>query len=72
MTRQIYDDLDLLSELWKKHPYYFNDWEKKFAKSTVERFKLYGIRTNITDGQAESLKNTVKNVKRKSDKDFFG
>ncbi len=72
MTRQIYDELDLLSQFWKKYPCYFNDWEKQFAQSLLVRFKEYHGRTLVTDPQANKLNSLVTKLQAKLEKDLIG
>jgi len=72
MTRQIYDELDLLRDFCKKYPCYFNDWEKQFAKSLVDRFNEYHGRTIVTDPQANKLHVLVQKLQAKLTKDFIG
>jgi len=65
MTRQIYNELELLSEFYKRKPRYFNSWEKDFAHGFVKRFSEYKEKTIVSDRQAGKLSTLVNKLRRK-------
>lgn len=55
LTQKEFDWMKRLEKEVDKHWDELNEWEKKFVEDLLERFRMYGMRTQISKKQWETI-----------------